>query len=199
MDVTRLTGGGAPTLGEPLPIELANATYAVRGRPQDGLRTVEHFAAWLRDMRPRLAVPVADADLAAVTDADLAAARELRGAIRELAHAAVTGDRPDPGALEVLNRLVRTAPRWRELRWDGDPHAEARSASRPVTAALAGIAEGAVELFSGPDRGELRACQGPGCVLYFLKDHPRREWCSAGCGNRARAARHYDRTRRSSG
>ncbi|MFD2356647.1 CGNR zinc finger domain-containing protein [Nonomuraea ferruginea] len=28
-------------------------------------------------------------------------------------------------------------------------------------------------------------------MLYFLRDTPRREWCSAGCGNRARAARHY--------
>ena len=33
----------------------------------------------------------------------------------------------------------------------------------------------------------------PGCVLYFIKDHPRREWCSTACGNRARAARHYAR------
>ncbi|HEY0690395.1 MAG TPA: CGNR zinc finger domain-containing protein [Kribbella sp.] len=26
-----------------------------------------------------------------------------------------------------------------------------------------------------------------------MKDHPRREWCSTTCGNRARAARHYAR------
>jgi predicted RNA-binding Zn ribbon-like protein len=32
--------------------------------------------------------------------------------------------------------------------------------------------------------------------LYFVKRHPRREWCSAGCGNRARVARHYHRHRK---
>jgi predicted RNA-binding Zn ribbon-like protein len=42
---------------------------------------------------------------------------------------------------------------------------------------------------------ELKACGGPGCVLYFVRDHPRREWCSEGCGNRARVARHYRRTK----
>jgi predicted RNA-binding Zn ribbon-like protein len=31
-------------------------------------------------------------------------------------------------------------------------------------------------------------------VLVFLKQHPRREWCSAACGNRARQAGHYRRT-----
>jgi predicted RNA-binding Zn ribbon-like protein len=39
------------------------------------------------------------------------------------------------------------------------------------------------------------ACHAPGCVLYFLKTHPRREWCSVTCGNRVRAARHYERIR----
>jgi predicted RNA-binding Zn ribbon-like protein len=60
---------------------------------------------------------------------------------------------------------------------------------------LARIAEEAVDLFAGPLRADLRVCRGPGCVLYFLRDHPRREWCSAGCGNRARVARHYHRHR----
>jgi len=29
-----------------------------------------------------------------------------------------------------------------------------------------------------------------------VKNHPRREWCSAACGNRVRAARHYRRHRK---
>ena len=44
------------------------------------------------------------------------------------------------------------------------------------------------------DRGELRVCGAPGCVLMFARDHTRREWCSNACGNRARQARHYRRT-----
>ena len=55
--------------------------------------------------------------------------------------------------------------------------------------------DAAVRLFTGPERESLRACHAPGCVLYFVKSHPRREWCSVACGNRVRAARHYQRAR----
>jgi predicted RNA-binding Zn ribbon-like protein len=63
---------------------------------------------------------------------------------------------------------------------------------------VATLAADAIHLITGPLRGDLRACRAPGCVLMFLKGHPRREWCCNACGNRARQARHYDRTRRRS-
>jgi predicted RNA-binding Zn ribbon-like protein len=65
----------------------------------------------------------------------------------------------------------------------------------PVTAGLAGVAEDAIQLLAGDDAASLRACYAPGCVLYFVKTHPRRQWCSVACGNRARAARHYQRSK----
>jgi predicted RNA-binding Zn ribbon-like protein len=65
----------------------------------------------------------------------------------------------------------------------------------PVTAGLAGVAEDAIQLLAGDDAASLRACHAPGCVLYFVKTHPRRQWCSVACGNRARAARHYQRSK----
>jgi predicted RNA-binding Zn ribbon-like protein len=52
-----------------------------------------------------------------------------------------------------------------------------------------------IELLSGSAAASLRACRAPGCVLYFVKTHPRREWCSVASGNRTRAARHYERVR----
>jgi predicted RNA-binding Zn ribbon-like protein len=57
------------------------------------------------------------------------------------------------------------------------------------------IASSTIALIDGSQAGELRACGAPGCVLMFVKDHPRREWCSTACGNRARQARHYARTK----
>lgn len=65
----------------------------------------------------------------------------------------------------------------------------------PGTTALAEVARASIALLGSPDRERLRACGAPGCVLFFLKDHPRREWCSGACGNRVRAARHYRRQR----
>lgn len=47
-----------------------------------------------------------------------------------------------------------------------------------VSRARASIARDAVRILGGPLRDDLRACHGPGCVLFFVKDHPRREWCS---------------------
>lgn len=184
-----------PVMGEPLPIELANATYAVRGHLHDGLQTVEQLALWLEQVRPRLPLPPSDTDLRNVDEQELATARELRDAIRALARAAVDETAPPLGAIDTLNGCVRTAPSWRELRWDSGPSAEPRNAAGPITATLSDIAEQAVDLFAGPALADLRACHAPGCVLFFIKDHPRREWCSAGCGNRARAARHYLRTK----
>ncbi|MEV4219205.1 ABATE domain-containing protein [Nonomuraea sp. NPDC049725] len=195
MDVADLTGGGAPQLGELPPIELGNTTHAVRGQVLDGLRTVEHLAAWLRDVRDRLAVPLPDADLLGVTGDDLRHARELREAVRALAAAAVAGQEPGPGSVATLNAHAARAPRWHELRTGPEPQAVVRTAGRAVDAALSALAEDAVTLFAGPQRHELRACQAPGCVLYFLRESARREWCSAGCGNRARAARHYAKVR----
>jgi predicted RNA-binding Zn ribbon-like protein len=48
------------------------------------------------------------------------------------------------------------------------------------------------------DRDRIRACAGHDCVLHFYDTSRagKRMWCSmAGCGNRAKARRHYERSR----
>jgi predicted RNA-binding Zn ribbon-like protein len=95
-------------------------------------------------------------------------------------------------AIEEINTAAALAPVVPVLRLAGDGTV---STDRSLTGEglIAALATSAVHLFSSPDAAALRACPAPGCVLYFIKDHPRREWCSAACGNRARAARHYAR------
>ncbi|MFG2039770.1 CGNR zinc finger domain-containing protein [Dactylosporangium sp. NPDC048998] len=199
MELIRLSAGGAPLLGEPAPIEFANTTYAIRGRLCEGLDTTDHLAAWLRDMRTRLAVALTDDDLDTVTGGDLAVAHDLRTAIRAVADAIVHDQTPGADAVAALNGHVRRAPRWRELRVGAEPRTEVRSHARAVAAVLSALAEEAADLFAGlfadPARHELRICPGPNCVLYFLRGSTRREWCTPDCGNRARAARHYSKTR----
>ncbi|AEA23238.1 protein of unknown function DUF1470 [Pseudonocardia dioxanivorans CB1190] len=196
--------GGAPLLGEPLSIELANTSYAVRGHLREGLENPQQLARWLHDVR---LLPVVDAtavdatavdatvvDATVVDATDLAATRALRDAIRRLAAATVDA-RPLPAdAVDLVNRHAAAPARWRELRADPEPGTVARSAGGAVATALSEIAADAVDLLGGPRRHDLRACQGPGCVLFFVRSG-RREWCSHGCGNRARAARHYARNR----
>jgi predicted RNA-binding Zn ribbon-like protein len=205
------SGASAPVLGEAPAVELMNTVWADRDGAHDALATPGQALAWLRIIRDRLAPrPAAvDAWLDSAQPGDATAVahrlRELRDGLRRLA-AEATGD-PRPAAVSAtpdrraalltLDHACAAAPTWSSLRWvDGqEPSRELHTDAPPEKAIVAELAEQAVELFTGEPARRLRACLAPGCVLYFVKQHPRREWCSAGCGNRARVARHYQRHR----
>jgi predicted RNA-binding Zn ribbon-like protein len=161
--------------------------------------------------------PPPDQPVLADIPAVLADYRALRAALRVLAAAATGDTRPianppaasppaaNPSAevtaadlrqaIDALNHTCAAAPSWSTLDWPpaASPRRQLVSAHDPARAVLSHIAELGARLFGSELRTELRPCYAPGCVLYFLRDHPRRQWCSAGCGNRARVARHYAR------
>src|SRR4051794_20820112 len=171
-----------PLRNEPLAIELHNTRYAARGAPVDGLATPR---AWLNAVADRLPV----------SRGAWPPARELialREPVRAALHAALDGHEPDRGTVEAINRAAARAPRSPRLHTGWVAATDYGGASH-ADIVIAALAADAIELLSGPRRADLRACHAPGCVLLFLKDHPRREWCSASCGNRARQARHYRR------
>jgi len=181
---------------EPPPVRLMSTIWADADGPHDDLRTTADVNDWLD------AVGV-DRAGAHATEGELATARALRDAVRLLA-AHVTGDgRPgaaaataDVGAaLDQVNVTAAELPAPRLALRDGRLERGLPGGPSPVTTGLARVAEQAVALLGGEDAGRLRACCAPGCVLYFVKTHPRREWCSVACGNRVRAARHYQRAR----
>lgn len=198
----------APLFGEPLPVELMNTVWADRDGVHDSLLDADGLARWLASVRPRLPVGPAATGTAGATEevpslALLDEFRQLRDALRRLAAVATDDTRPAAAsatadltaAVDAVNRACAYAPAWSRLDWPegGAPTRTGRSAHSGTATALSGIAEEAARLFTGDDRTELRACHAPGCVLYFVRSHPRREWCSAACGNRARVARHYHR------
>jgi predicted RNA-binding Zn ribbon-like protein len=179
---------------EPLAVELHNTLYAAAGQSIDGIETPERLGAWLHAIADRLPAPARDGD--ARRHREFLA---LRAAVREALHATLEGKRVPAGALTVLNDAAARAPV--SPRALEHPDGELRPETRYHTAdapdiALAAIATDAIGLLTGPAREDLRACGAPRCVLMFSKDHPRRTWCSAACGNRARQARHYERARR---
>jgi predicted RNA-binding Zn ribbon-like protein len=185
-------GYAGPLRNEPLALELHNTLYASGGKSVDGLATGASARAWLDALSHRLP-PGGSGRLP--THPELV---DLREPVREALHAVLEGETPSRSSLELINRASAGAPHSPAARWrrGGPPAAEMHlhGASR-TEVVLAGFAASAIELLTGPDREAMRACGAPGCVLLFLKDHPRREWCSAACGNRARQARHYARTR----
>lgn len=185
-----------PMLGEPLPLELANTRYLTRGHPRDGLASIELLGAWLARVGTRLRLPPADEDLLTISEGDLSAARDLRDCVQSLAAASAGGGgRPAADALDRLNRHARSAVLWNELRWEAGPRVQLCSSAAAITTTIREIAAETVELFAGPRAPDIRSCGSPNCILYFVKDHSRREWCSTACGNRVRAARHYERRR----
>jgi predicted RNA-binding Zn ribbon-like protein len=181
-----------PLRNEPLALELHNTLYASGGEAFDGLASEDGTAAWIVALVDRL--PNGGRGRGP-TRTELI---RLRGAVREALHAVLDGQAPTRASLEIINRASAGAPRTPLARWrrDAPPIAgvDLHGASR-AQVVLAAFAADAIDLLTGARRQDVRACGAPGCVLLFLKDHPRQEWCSDACGNRARQARHYARTR----
>ena len=182
------TGYRGPVRDEPLAVELHNTLYGAGGRVVDGLANKSAVRSWLRALGGRLPEPARNAN---TPRTDLL---RLRDAVREALRAALER-RPVPEhALETINRAAAAAPHASVLVDGLEPSSStAYPGSAPGDVLLAVIAESAVGLLGGPGREALRACGAPGCLLLFVKAHPRQEWCSPACGNRARQARHYAR------
>jgi predicted RNA-binding Zn ribbon-like protein len=178
---------------EPAPVRLMNTMWANADGVHDELQTVGDLGSWLEATGSAVAA-------GRVTARDLATARQARDALRELA-AHVTAEArdnfPAPASLDRavqrVNGLAAMAPPPVLQLAAGRLERSTAPGSSPVTAALAHVALDAIDLLG--DAGQLRGCQAPGCILYFVRTHPRREWCSVACGNRVRAARHYQKAR----
>jgi predicted RNA-binding Zn ribbon-like protein len=181
---------------EPISIELHNTLYATAAGPVDGLADPRSTAAFLQEIAPRLGIEPA----AAGEPPGPSELCDLRDAVRTVLHAAADDAPHDPDALASLNRTAAAAP--------VSARAELRDGKRAPTRALdrhgadrcaitlAAFATDAIELITGPARGQIRRCGAPGCVLLYHASDPRKRWCSNACGNRARQSRHYRRTRR---
>ncbi|MET7876155.1 CGNR zinc finger domain-containing protein [Micromonospora profundi] len=178
------------------------------GGVADDLADVAGLTAWLREQTEPLREYVAGFDTSGGevderTRLDVVA---VRRAARTLFAVAVRPGPPSradstsllspPEAVDRLNQAAATVPVRPVLTWEqeGTPvltwHGEATG---PRLALLAGLARAVIEFLASTTREQLRACPAPRCVRYFVKDHPRQEWCKPSCGNRARVARHYQR------
>jgi predicted RNA-binding Zn ribbon-like protein len=134
---------------------------------------------WLAQSPPAAALTVP------VTARELTAAKALRQAIWDAAHAQAAR-RPLPTeAVATINRAAAVAPLVPELATDG---ATARWAP-PVraTQALSTLAREMIDLLSGSLSERIRECASDNCPLVFVdKSRPgARRWCAMErCGNR---------------
>jgi predicted RNA-binding Zn ribbon-like protein len=127
---------------------------------------------------------------------DLERALAVREAIYHSATALTTADRPRRADEAIINTAAQAAPLVPQLR-------NARLVwSLPAEAAgpalLSTVARDAIDLFTGPYAGRVRACASDECGILFLdSSRPgQRRWCSsAACGGRERASSYRRRHR----
>ncbi|MEU0298514.1 CGNR zinc finger domain-containing protein [Streptomyces sp. NPDC006175] len=189
-------------------LELASTIrHDGEGGVADELATVQGLKGWLHRQQTLLGALAHEVPV----DEDLRLrVVEVRRAVRALFARAVSPARPSPPdahrlmpadrAVAHLNTTAALAPVVPRLEWpsEGAPEAHLTAArdDDPHAVLLAALARAAIEFLGGPRREQLRACTAPRCVRYFVKGHGRQAWCKPSCGNRARAARHYDRHHR---
>ncbi|MFJ8046280.1 CGNR zinc finger domain-containing protein [Kitasatospora sp. NPDC096147] len=174
-----------PLAGEPLAIDLLNTRWNTPNGPQDLLGTVGGLAVWLDS--PTVRQALADGAPPAGEDV-LECLRQAREAI-----AAAVEAPQDPAAHARLNEVLAHG-RIRRLLTAQGPAGTVETDS-PAWLPAWTAAESYLHLLG--DRPErIRPCANPGCVLHFydVSKNGTRRWCSmSGCGNRAKASRHYAR------
>jgi predicted RNA-binding Zn ribbon-like protein len=172
------------------------------GGVADDLADLAGLTAWVREHAETLP----DASGFVADEGTLVAVRDLRAAVRALFARAVRPGEPSPAdaarllpvpeAVARLNTAAARTPTVPVLHWTDDAEPVVHRQPVPPGADLTAVlAQAAIAFLAGADRRRLRACHAPRCVRYFLKDHPRQEWCKPSCGNRARVARHHERHR----
>ncbi|MGV9426594.1 CGNR zinc finger domain-containing protein [Streptomyces sp. NPDC003656] len=170
-----------PLTGEPLALDLLNSRWNNDGAPRDLLDGTDGLAVWL-----------ASNGLARAYPADERTLRHLREA-REALAVAVDGP-PEQGAPLVDALLAHGHVR---VRLTAEGPGEEPEFTDPSWGPAWLAARNYLHLIArAPDR--IRVCAHESCVLRFFDTsrNGTRRWCSmAVCGNRAKAHRHYARTK----
>jgi predicted RNA-binding Zn ribbon-like protein len=128
-----------------------------------------------------------------------AAAIRLRESIYEILTSRLEGVEPPSASLAYFNACLSEPGAGASIRFEAG--ALAWSFAKPMNGALLRpILLSAAELMTGVRASKVRQCQDDrGCGWLFVDESraQNRRWCSMGdCGNRAKAHRHYDRTKR---
>lgn len=149
--------------------------------PRERLSDPGRLELWLH----AAGLEVPDVSLSEFQDALL-----LREAIYRAGRAVAAAQHPDRGDAAILNGVAAAGhPR---------PGLENGLAvwhlgkEAPVADALGVLAADAIRILGGPDRGRIKACEGPGCAGLFLDTSrgTNRRWCSMNtCGNKVKKAR----------
>ncbi|MFE6164806.1 CGNR zinc finger domain-containing protein [Streptomyces sp. NPDC056486] len=173
-----------PLVGEPLCLDLLNTVWNHDGVRQDLLTDTEGLAVWL-------AANGLDTRFAA-DGPTLEHVLRARDAL-----ASVTDTPGDPAGIARVDEVLGHG-RIRAILTGEGPGEEPEFEDPAWGAAWLAARDYLNLLTTAPDR--IRGCAHDACVLHFFDTsrNGTRRWCSmAACGNRAKASRHYARSRES--
>ncbi len=189
--------GGLPVL------DFLNTKLKENGQEVSRLQRWDDAVDWLREfgqIDTEAARWLQKVDSAEAREKALARVIEFRETVRGWVEAILAGKEiGDPEAAEV-NVLLCRYPGYRHLRREKGPAfaSVTRYEVAEAEAILGPFAALGADLLTKTDWSFLRRCENPDCILTFYdtsKNHTRR-WCSmSGCGNRHKAARHYERVK----
>src|SRR5215831_16728549 len=176
-------------------------------QPREGLNTYADLVSWSRQAgivsassarrlleegsrHPRRAAAV------------LERARQLREAIYRIWAGEVRREDPALADLGLLNSVVAEALTHQRLVREGDRYALGWDDGQALESILWPVAKSAAELLTSEEGKLVRQCEGfaaTECAWLFIDEtrNRSRRWCSmTSCGNRAKARRHYQRSRK---
>lgn len=123
----------------------------------------------------------------------------LRETIHRVFDAVAQGKAPAGRDFETLNAALGAAPARKTLRHAEDRYDwEIDMKFGTALALLAPVLWSAGDLLAGARRAKVRRCANPECLYLFVDESRagRRRWCTmSSCGNRAKAKRHYHKSR----
>ncbi|CAA9210851.1 MAG: protein of unknown function DUF1470 [uncultured Chloroflexia bacterium] len=124
----------------------------------------------------------------------------LREALFRLFPVVAEGHAPPADDLAILNEALRRAPSRPQIAWS-PPHFVwmYQGDDDALDRVLWPVAWSAADLLASAERERVKVCPGEDCGWLFLdaSRNGTRRWCAMeGCGNRAKARRHYQRARK---
>lgn len=199
-------GSAAKLVAGELCLDFANtADWHAAAEPKETLTSYEALVSWagrvgVLDASTARCLQQEAAKHPVAANAALKKAIAVREAIYRIAVGIIEGERPDARDLDTFNRALATALQQRRLvPGPGGLTWAWQAADRGLDQILGPVLWSAAGLFTSGERDRIGQCADDrGCGWLFLDTtrNRSRRWCAMeDCGNRAKAHRHYRRSR----
>ena len=202
MNDDELTGSKFLFLGNQLWLDFLNTKIKQGGDWVDLLGSFADFVDWLGEAevldRPHAQEALRRWSKPTEQAAILEEVRAFRAVLYAAVESITQGKTVPREAVEAINRVLRHHRRSFQLVWDGAELVSRYEGeiTEPVHL-LATMAESAAQALTGGDVTLTRKAENPACVLHFHDtphNHTRRWGRLETCGNRRKAAAHYQRS-----